>query len=243
MASIGGNPLDDYVSQEDPNYKWRAVPELTFKSFFGGTGHVLNVTSQQWLDESKVSGPDGSLWTHQVIVIIPKNLKFRNISMAYLTGSCNKNPDAPIKPHSDEDVLLVDEIAQDTNAITIAVKQIPNCPLVFPSDPEKRGRSEDAILAWAWKEFLEDPALDPKWLPRLPMVKAAYQSMRAAQEYLKEQSIAEVEGWVVAGASKRGWTTWLVGATKCESCAAKILAINPLVPIVPNLVKEIHRQW
>jgi PhoPQ-activated pathogenicity-related protein len=114
---------------------------------------------------------------------------------------------------------------------------------VFPSDPEKRGRSEDAILAWAWKEFLDDPSLDPKWLPRLPMTKAAFQTMRAAQEFLKDQNIAKIEGWVVAGASKRGWTTWMVGATKCESCAAKILAINPLVPIVPDLVKEIHRQW
>jgi PhoPQ-activated pathogenicity-related protein len=74
------------------------------------------------------------------------------------------------------------------------------------------------------------------------MAKAAFQTMRAAQEFLKEQNIAEVEGWVVAGASKRGWTTWLVGATKCESCV-KILAINPLVPIVPDLIKEVHRQW
>jgi PhoPQ-activated pathogenicity-related protein len=73
------------------------------------------------------------------------------------------------------------------------------------------------------------------------MVKSAYQSMRAAQEFLKEQNIAQLEGWIVAGASKRGWTTWLAGATKCESCPINILGIVPLVPIVPDLIKEIHR--
>jgi hypothetical protein len=39
-------PLDDYVSKEDPNYKWYEVENSTFHSLWGGTGHVLNVTSQ-----------------------------------------------------------------------------------------------------------------------------------------------------------------------------------------------------
>lgn len=67
--------------------------------------------------------------------------------------------------------------------------------------------------------------------------------MRAAQEFLTESNIANIEGWSVSGASKRGWTTWLVGATKCDTCAAKIIGIVPLVPIVPNIIKEVHQQW
>merc|ERR1719276_333070 len=90
--------------------------------------------------------------------------------------------------------------------------------------------------------FLDDPNHDPKWLPRLPMVKAAYQCMRAAQEYLEYAGIAQVEGWVVAGASKRGWTTWDVGVAKCDSCV-KVVAIAPLVPIVPNITAEVHLMW
>ena len=30
----------------------------------------------------------------------------------------------------------------------------------------------------------------------------------------------------------------LSGAVRCETCAAKIIAIAPLVPIVPNLLAE-----
>jgi PhoPQ-activated pathogenicity-related protein len=67
--------------------------------------------------------------------------------------------------------------------------------------------------------------------------------MRAAQEFLKEKNIADIEGWVVGGGSKRGWTSWDIGATKCETCPAKIKAITPIVGIVPELQKEIHRQW
>jgi len=33
----------------------------------------------------------------------------------------------------------------------------------------------------------------------------------------------------------------LSGAVRCETCAAKIIAIAPLVPIVPELLKEVHR--
>jgi len=66
--------------------------------------------------------------------------------------------------------------------------------------------------------------------------------MQAVTEFLEQYKIAKVEGWVVSGASKRGWTSWLVGATDCPTCV-KILGIVPIVPIVPTILKDIHRQW
>lgn len=160
-----------------------------------------------------------------------------------MTGDCNENSNAKVQPHSDEDVLVIDEAAHNAHTVTITVKQIPNCKLKFKNDPLHKKRDEDAIIAQAWHEYLQDPEADPRWLPRLPMVKAGYQGMRAAQEFLKKKGIAEIEGWVVGGASKRGWTTWDVGAAKCESCPAKILGLTPLVPIVPDISKEVHMQW
>lgn len=66
--------------------------------------------------------------------------------------------------------------------------------------------------------------------------------MRASMEFLKEKKIAEnIEGWVVSGASKRGWTTWDVGSTKCDTCSAKVIAIAPMVPIVPDFIQAIHQ--
>ena len=41
---------------------------------------------------------------------------------------------------------------------------------------------------------------------------------------------AEIDGWSVAGASKRGWTTWMVGSKgTCESCP-NIMGIAPISP-------------
>ena len=70
-----------------------------------------------------------TLWTHQVVVIIPKVVDFTNVSMAYLTGGCNQKPGEPHK--MDEDVLVADEITSNSHAIGIVVFQIPNCPYVF----------------------------------------------------------------------------------------------------------------
>jgi len=38
------NPFDEYINKVDPNYKWFETG-VTFKTLFGGTAHMLNVTS------------------------------------------------------------------------------------------------------------------------------------------------------------------------------------------------------
>lgn len=111
VAVARATPLDEYVSAVDPHYGWTDTGHR-FKTTLGGTGYVLNVTSQKWLDISRAAGPGNtSLWTHQVVVVVPKKLRYTNVSMVYLTGSCNK--DGPIAPPkaSDEDILVVDEVS------------------------------------------------------------------------------------------------------------------------------------
>ena len=99
------------------------------------------------------------------------------------------------------------------------------------------------MIAWAWRQYLQDKDQDARWLPRLPMVKAAFACMKAATEWLDKTGMAQIDGWVVSGASKRGWTTWMVGATApvCSWCP-KVIGITPLVPIVPYLNHSVHLQ-
>ena len=238
--------LNDYVNAVEPEYGWYEVSNSSFTTLFGGQAHVLNVTSQRWLESSKASGPNGELWTHQVVVIIPKGgAKPGNINVAYLTGGCNENANV-VPKKTDEDILVADELTRSTGSIGIVVFQIPNCPIVFPSDPTAKRRTEDAVLAYAWYEYLNDPTHNATWFPRLPMAKGAFQCMRAAEEFLAASSLIEPSqqqshSWLVAGASKRGWTTWMVGSVTCAACP-KIAAIAPLVPVVPDIAKEMHSQ-
>lgn len=134
---------------------------------------MLNVTSLNWLDTTKAHGPQGSIWSHQLLVIVPKNLRTTNVSMAWITDGCNEEPNKKQGPFSDYNTLIADEIAYNSGAVTVSIMQIPNCPLVFPHDPTHSGRSEDALLGQSWLEFLNDPD-DPEWLIWLPMIKASY---------------------------------------------------------------------
>jgi len=183
-----------------------------------------------------------------VVVVVPPELRITNVSIAYLTGNCNHDPKPP--GPADEELLSIDLACHNTGAIGIVVYQIPNCPLVFSSDPSHRGRGEDALIAWTWKEYLEEraagsPGHGAEWLARLPMAKGAFQSMRSAQHFINTKlAAAAIDGWVVAGASKRGWTTWAVGSATCtgENCV-NIVGLAPLVPIAPDIRQVVHRQW
>jgi len=130
------NPfLDDYVAKVEPDFAWREVEELRFKTLWGGSGYILNVTSLNWMNVSEVYSPTGSLWTHQVQVIVPHKLSSTNVAYSWITGGCNSYPDQPANTLMDIDTLIPDEVSHNTGAIAISIKQIPNCPLFFESDP------------------------------------------------------------------------------------------------------------
>eukprot|EP00633_Aureoumbra_lagunensis_P009027 CAMPEP_0197321060 /NCGR_PEP_ID=MMETSP0891-20130614/63017_1 /TAXON_ID=44058 ORGANISM="Aureoumbra lagunensis, Strain CCMP1510" /NCGR_SAMPLE_ID=MMETSP0891 /ASSEMBLY_ACC=CAM_ASM_000534 /LENGTH=440 /DNA_ID=CAMNT_0042812729 /DNA_START=288 /DNA_END=1610 /DNA_ORIENTATION=- len=156
-----------------------------------------------------------------------------NYAFLYLTGNCNFET---LPDKKQEDLELVSLVSARTGLIGVVVYQIPNCPIVYSSDPSVKLRSEDAVIAWGWKEYLDNyPNYSPQWLARLPMTKAGLQCGRAVEEYLQTNF-----KWIVGGASKRGWTTWNVGFV--SQSILSVAALLPLVPIVPSIQKAIHIQ-
>ncbi len=105
---------------------------------------------------------------------------------------------------------------------------VPNQPLVFNEDGKKR--TEDDLIAYCHIKFMDTG--DASWLPRLPMVKSAVRAMDAVTEFLAttEGGKTTVKKFVVAGGSKRGWTTWLTGAVD-----SRVSAIVPIVIDVVNV--------
>jgi PhoPQ-activated pathogenicity-related protein len=49
---------------------------------------------------------------------------------------------------------------------------------------------------------------DPSILLRLPMTKAAYKAMDAITDFASKKGFANIKKFMLAGYSKRGWTTW-----------------------------------
>jgi PhoPQ-activated pathogenicity-related protein len=100
--------------------------------------------------------------------------------------------------------------------------------LVFAG--ETQGRQEDSLIAYTWDKFLRTG--DPKWPARLPMTKSAVRAMDTVTAFCgsAEGGNVKVDGFVVAGGSKRGWTTWATAAVD-----KRVVAIVPIVIDVLNV--------
>lgn len=241
VAFARSTPLDDYVWAPDDHYSYTDLGEdaiISGRSVDGKhtwTGYMVNMTSQQWLTPEDVTL---SVWTHILCVIVPSNVNYEHNATLWVTGWSNTSP---LPTAHDEDIVVSAALAMGTGTITGALFQIPNEKVVFSGDPEQMNRGEDAIIAYTWDHFLKDPS-QPNWLVRLPMVKAVVRAMDTMTDFVAKKFQAEgyqLDYYVIAGASKRGWTTWLMGAVDPD----RVMAIVPIVLDAVNFVKVEHHQF
>lgn len=247
---LSGTALDDYVFKPDPNYGWKELPDHQFsgKGFLHRdqkwTGYTLNMTSQQWLTPADFSNTSqaNSIWSHILVVIVPDEIKYKDNGSLYITGWSQPNPDGSNLPSAkDEDIRVAAALAVSTGIITGCLFQIPDEKITFSSDPIQKSRGEDAIIAFTWNHFLEDPS-KPEWLLRFPMVKASLRAMDAMTEFVAQkfpEDNLSLDYYAVAGASKRGWTTWDVAAVD----GGRVRAIVPIVLDAINFVAVEHHQY
>jgi PhoPQ-activated pathogenicity-related protein len=74
------------------------------------------------------------------------------------------------------------------------------------------------------------------------MVKASVRAMDAITEFVSQklpEKNCQLDYYTIAGASKRGWTTWLTGVVD----PARVMAIVPIVLDAINFVEVEHHQW
>jgi len=207
--------LDKYVLAPDTNYSFHLVKSLPEKE---QTTFILEMTSQAWLTTNEVDRP---LWKHWVLITRPEKVTSSK-SLLFITGGSNdgKEPKGP-------DAKLV-HVAVATKSVVTELKMVPNQPLIFPG--ETQGRSEDALIAYTWDKFLRTG--DDKWPARLPMTKAAVRAMDTVTAFCGSSAGGQVnvDGFVVAGGSKRGWTTWTTAVVD-----KRVVAIIPIVIDLLNI--------
>eukprot|EP00998_Keelungia_sp_KM082_P012567 NODE_892_length_1573_cov_85.687414_g881_i0.p1 GENE.NODE_892_length_1573_cov_85.687414_g881_i0~~NODE_892_length_1573_cov_85.687414_g881_i0.p1 ORF type:complete len:494 (-),score=112.77 NODE_892_length_1573_cov_85.687414_g881_i0:31-1512(-) len=230
IALLNATPLDDYVNHDDGEFKWFNT-NVTY-NFLGGKGYLLNLTSQRWLTDAD---SDRSIWTHQLVVVVPDKLQYdKDSAFLWITGGENRNPEPPSP--TGEDVLLTSLVAINTGTIGAALFQVPNEPIVFPSDPTHESRHEDGIIAFTWNTYIKNTS-KADWLLRLPMVKACMKAMDATEQFVAQKNV-NVTKWVAAGASKRGWTTWTLSAVE-----KRLIGIVPVVMDLLNLPTNMKHMW
>lgn len=212
-------PLDEYVAAPDASYSWKLAHKADRPE---STGYILEMTSQTWGEGKQV---DRTKWMHWVTIVAPKVLKSKT-ALVFVTGGANDG-----RPRTTVDPVMA-SIAEYTGSVVTELRMVPNQPLVFGDDPKPgRKRSEDAIIAYTWRKYLETG--DVSWPLRLPMTKAVVRAMDTVTAFMKSEEGGgkTVDAFFIAGASKRGWTTWTTGAVD-----KRVVGMAPIVIDMLNVV-------
>jgi PhoPQ-activated pathogenicity-related protein len=211
----GRTPLDNYVAAPDTNYSYRLVNTVRGQD---QTSYVLEMTSQAWLTTNEVDRP---VWKHWMIIVRPDAVGSSK-ALLLIGGGAN---DGRVPKSADGNLV---RIALATKSVVAELKMVPNQPLVFAGETEER--KEDSLIAYTWDKFLRTG--DPKWPARLPMTKAAVRALDTVTAFCAspEGGQVKVDGFVVAGGSKRGWTTWTTAAVD-----KRVVGIIPIVIDVLNI--------
>ncbi|MEN8187556.1 MAG: PhoPQ-activated protein PqaA family protein, partial [Bacteroidota bacterium] len=200
--------LQSYLHNGDENYKWVIKDTLTIE---GVTAYDILLTSQKWREH---------VWNHQLTIFIPGEIEYKG-ALLFITGGSVKDDMPNWSSKVDGIIKRFALMAKKNKAITAIIRQTPKQPLYD-------GLVEDQLISFTLHNFKKDK--DYTWPLLFPMVKSAVRSMDAIQEFSQKNLNKEIKRFTIAGASKRGWTTWLTGAND-----QRVEAIGPMVIDVLNM--------
>ncbi len=162
----------------------------------------VEMISQKWREHS---------WLHHMQIVRPDKLRNPHIAFLFVTGDGEGR----------SSIALLQLIAERAGCIAATIARVPNQPLYD-------GRKEDALIAYTFDQYLKTG--DESWPLLFPMVKSAVRAMDTVQAFAEKEHKQKVDSFVVSGASKRGWTTWLTGAVD-----PRVKGIAPMVIDMLNM--------
>ena len=207
--------LERYLDNGDTHFKWSIKESYSVGET---TAYDLLLTSQKWREH---------LWTHQLTVLVPKEVKYDG-ALLFITGGSSTGNLPNWKAKGDKTIKNFAEMASKVEALVAIVRQVPKQPLYD-------NLVEDQLISFTLHNFKKDK--DYSWPLLFPMVKSAVKAMDAVQEFSKENLKKEITRFTVSGASKRGWTTWLTGSQD-----KRVEAIAPMVIDVLNMPVSLDYQ-
>ena len=210
-TKAGELEIDKFLSKSEPDFGWKVMGE---RAVAGGKVFHVNLISQRW---------QNIVWQHAMMVYEPPKVLHDNQMLLFITGG------AIGRMPGDKDVQMGMAMANLCGARVAVLHQVPNQPLMG-------GRVEDDLITETWLKYLDSG--DASWPLLFPMVKSAVKAMDALEQLAQSKQWAKPEGFVVSGASKRGWTSWLTAATD-----TRIKAAAPMVIDMLNFNKQIPHQF
>ena len=216
--------LVDAVAKPDPAADFRRIAAGR-----QGDGRWIKgtLTSQKWR---------GTEWQHELCLYVPgaalaadagRTAATSGPVVLWIDGGNKKDVKRAAKSEGPPERLVALVAVAGLCGLPVAVvRQVP----FQPTD----GRSEDDFIAHTFEQFFATG--DPTWPLLVPMVKAAAAALTTATDLAAGLGY-EVDGFVVTGASKRGWATWLTAAAD-----RRVRGIVPMVIDMLDIPRHIRLQ-
>jgi len=179
------------------------------KRLSNGTVTDLFLVSQTW---------QGANWEHRIQLFRPDKIEYPGFCTLLNTGGSG----------GDAENAAGMTVANAAGMACAILYNIPNQPLY--------GKREDDLIVHTWLRYLETG--DETWPLHFPMAKSVLKAMDALQAFARQERQPALERFLVTGASKRGWTAWLVGASRDK----RVAAIAPMVIDTLNIPAQIPNQ-
>jgi PhoPQ-activated pathogenicity-related protein len=209
FATASWADLEGYVRKPEAEFGWRLKEKIESQQS-GDRIYDLHFVSQTWQENT---------WQHQLQVYQPRNVAPNSTLFLWVTGGSARSAY----------VALGLELARKINAPVAFLYNIPNQPLL------ESKLSEDDLIAETFVRYLKTK--DENWPLLLPMVKSVVKAMDVLQAFSKGEWGEPINSFIVSGASKRGWTTWLTAAID-----PRVRAIAPVVIDTLNIRAQMPRQ-
>jgi PhoPQ-activated pathogenicity-related protein len=174
-----------------------------------GVVYDLHLVSQVWQDIK---------WEHALQVVVPNGVAPNGTMVIWNTGS---------RPNI-RDVTMAMMLAKRVQAPCAFLYGVPNQPLLG-------NLREDGLIAETFVRFLNTK--DANWPLLFPMAKSVVKAMDALQAFTEQEFKSKAERFIVSGASKRGWTSWLSAVVD-----PRVTAICPMVIDTLNMPKQTEHQ-
>ena len=201
--------LERYVRKPETEFGWKLREKIESQPS-GDRIYDLHFVSQTWQENT---------WQHQLQVYQPRNVAPNSTMFLWVTGGSARS----------SYVSLGLELARKINAPVAILYNIPNQPLL------ESKLSEDDLIAETFVRYLKTK--DENWPLLLPMVKGVVKAMDVLQAFGNVEWGEPINSFIVSGASKRGWTTWLTAAID-----QRVRAIAPVVIDTLNIREQMPRQ-
>ncbi len=206
LSDCLANALENYVHEPDASFAWKHTDQKKIKD---ATFTHLGLISQTWR---------GHLWSHDLLVVRPTTLRQTDIAMLFIA-------DDGYDARNEKEAGRFHEVAQRAGAVVAILSKVPNQPLY-------NGLKEDALIAFTFDQYLKTG--DPTWPLLFPMVKSALRAMDTLQTFARQKFDQRIDRFVVSGASKRGWTSWLTAAVD-----TRVVGIAPMVIDMLNMKAQL----